>query len=291
MQRMLTPKQVSRALQVSESSVKRWCDKGVIATQYTAGGHRRITMAGLADFLRSTRREVAIPEAVGLPATIGKTSQVIERAGAQLTEALIAGDEQTCQRIALDLYLAEYRLSTICDRALARAFEEIGDRWQCGQAEVYQERRGCEIALRVLYELGSLLPPPPPEAPLAIGGAVAGDQYHLGTTMAELVLRDQRWNAVSLGDNLPFDTLGAAIAAQRPTLFWLSCSHLADEQSFLSGYRDLYDAHGSEVAFVVGGRALTPHLREQMKYAAYCDNMQHLETFAHSLRNAGKPRG
>jgi hypothetical protein len=42
---------------------------------------------------------------------------------------------------------------------------------------------------------------------------------------------------------------------------------------------------------VVGGRALTPHLREQMKYAAYCDNMQHLETFAHSLRNAGKPRG
>ena len=53
MRDLLTPKQVARAIDVSESSIKRWCDKGVIETQYTAGGHRRITMAGLIEFVRS----------------------------------------------------------------------------------------------------------------------------------------------------------------------------------------------------------------------------------------------
>ena len=54
MRELLTPKQVARAINVSESSVKRWCDKGVIPTQYTAGGHRRIPLSGLMEFLRSS---------------------------------------------------------------------------------------------------------------------------------------------------------------------------------------------------------------------------------------------
>ena len=33
--------------------------------------------------------------------------------------------------------------------------------------------------------------------PLAIGAAPAGDQYSLGTAMAELVLRDGKWQCVS----------------------------------------------------------------------------------------------
>ena len=166
------------------------------------------------------------------------------------------------------------------------AFEEIGNRWQCGDAEVYQERRACELTLRVLTELRALLPPPDQDAPLAIGGAVEGDQYNLATTMVELVLRDSKWNATSLGDNLPFETLAAAIAQQRPRLFWLSASHIADKRRFLEGYAKLYDEFGYNVAFAVGGRALTEEIRQQMKYAAFCDNLQHLEAFAQTLRGS-----
>ena len=68
----LSPKQVARAIQVSESSIKRWCDKGVIPTKYTAGGHRRIPLGGLMDFLRSTKHTIAQPEILGLPATTGR---------------------------------------------------------------------------------------------------------------------------------------------------------------------------------------------------------------------------
>jgi hypothetical protein len=153
---------------------------------------------------------------------------------------------------------------------------------------VYQERRSCEISLRVLHELEALVPVPTADAPIAIGGAVAGDQYSLGTTMAELVLRDLHWNAISLGGNLPFDTLRAAIVEHRPRIFWISCSHIEREDVFLRDYLQLYDTFGLDVAFVVGGRALTGPLRQEMKYAAYCDNMQHLESFARTLTGVGE---
>ena len=142
--------------------------------------------------------------------------------------------------------------------------------------------------MRVLNELRSLLPEPPADAPLAIGGATEGDHYSLATTMAELVLRDATWHALSLGSNLPFDTLAAAIKEHRPRMFWLSCSHIFDEHDFLSGYASLYDEFGFSVAFVVGGRALNEQLRQQMKYAAYCDNMRHLEAFSQTLRGAAE---
>ena len=286
MRDLLTPKQVARAINASESSVKRWCDKGVIPTQYTAGGHRRITMSGLLGFLRERKYELAHPEALGLPPTSGQTVRVVDRARQQMTEALLAGDEPRCRQITIDLYLAEHRLSVICDQVFAAALREIGDRWACGDAEVYQERRGCEVLLRVLHELRTLVPVPPCDAPRAMGCAPSGDPYRLGTTMVELVLRHATWNATSLGDNLPFATLAAAIRQHRPHLFWLSCSHMADESEFLAGYEKLYEEFGRDVAFVVGGYALDHRVRQQMKFSAYGDSMQHLEEFAQTLRHA-----
>jgi MerR family transcriptional regulator, light-induced transcriptional regulator len=283
---LLTPKQVARAIQVSESSVKRWCDKGVIPTRYTAGGHRRIPVTGLLDFLRASKHELVDRQILGLPASSGRTERVLGRATIQLTEALLAGDEIRARKLALDLFLAEHSISVICDDVLASAFERIGEEWSCGQAEVYQERRGCEIALRILHDFRALLSAPPDDAPLAIGGASAGDQYSLGTAMAEVVLRDAQWRAISLGDNLPMQTLAAAIRDQRPKLFWLSCSHIEDETRFVSQFNAMFDEHASSTAIVVGGRGLSESLRTRLRYAAFCDNMQHLEAFAQSLRGA-----
>lgn len=209
---------------------------------------------------------------------------MIDRARSKLTEALLAGNEAKCRQIAIDLYLANHDLSVICDELFAAAFHEIGNLWQCGNAEVYQERRGCDIAVHVLHELREHLAPVAESAPLAIGCATSGDPYRLGTTMAELVLRQTKWKAFSLGENLPFTTVNAALQEHAPRLFWISCSHIADERTFLAGYQQLYDAHGSNIAFVVGGQALTEPLRRQMRDAAYCANMQDLQRFAQTLR-------
>lgn len=283
MKDLITPKQVARAIHVSESSVKRWCDRGMIPTQYTGGGHRRIPLHGLLAFLKSTKYELRDPEVLGLPATTGRTVRVVDRAAGELTAALMHGDEQQCRQIVLDLYLAGHGVAVICDQVLAESFRSIGNCWQSGGAEVYQERRGCEIARRVLHEL-RMLASPSADAPVAIGGSVEGDQYNLATSMVELVLRDANWNAVSLGENLPFGTLAAAIKEHRPRLFWLSISCLVDERAFLRGYAELFDTFGADAAFVVGGRALQEPVRQRMKYAVCCDTLQQLAAYSHGLR-------
>jgi excisionase family DNA binding protein len=275
-----TPRQVARALGIGESTVKRWCDKGVIPVENTPGGHRRIPLAPLFEFLKTSGRTLARPELLGMPSNVGKGERVLERAAAQLSEALLAGDEEKCRRIVLDLYLAEHDISVLCDRVLAQSFAIIGRRWECGEVEVFQERLGCQIAERLVVGLRTLIQTPPPDAPTALGGAPSGDLYDLPTQMAELVLRESGWNAISLGTNLPFESLAAAVRRQRPKLFWLSCSHLTDEPEFLREYAEFYDEFGSATAIVVGGRALHESLRREMKYAAFCDGMQHLAAFA-----------
>ena len=47
----------------------------------------------------------------------------------------------------------------------------------------------------------------------------------------------------------------------------------------------LCDAHGQQVAFVVGGRALSEPIRQRMKHAAFCDTLTHLATFANTLES------
>ena len=67
----LTPKQVARAIGVSEASLKRWCDKGLIEMVRTVGGHRRLPLSSVLQFLRSSGHQLVRPEILGLPPTTG----------------------------------------------------------------------------------------------------------------------------------------------------------------------------------------------------------------------------
>lgn len=283
MKNSFTPKEIANALRASESSVKRWCDKGAIPASYTVGGHRRIALSGLVSFLKTSGRQLADPESLKLPPPASREMASTDRIVDSLIQALLMGDEQRCKQLVVSLYLAEYSLAKICDTVFAPLMTTVGEEWACGQVEVYQERRGCEILSRLLHDLRQFLPTRSSDAPLAIGGTVEEDHYMLATNMAELVLREAGWNAVSLGTNLPFATMSAAIIEHRPRIFWISTSHLIDEEAFLTGYGNLHDEFGLDVAFVVGGRALHESLRRKMHFAAYCDNMQHLANFARAL--------
>jgi molybdopterin-binding protein len=50
------PGQVADLLGVSVDTVRRWCDEGRLATTRSAGGHRTIDGAALAEYLRQSDR-------------------------------------------------------------------------------------------------------------------------------------------------------------------------------------------------------------------------------------------
>ncbi|MBX3443578.1 MAG: helix-turn-helix domain-containing protein [Planctomyces sp.] len=284
MRRLISPKQVARAIGVSESSLKRWCDCGLIRAERTAGGHRRLPLDSVMSFLRERGIRLVEPEVLGLPVSAGTTEWTIERAQTRFQEGLVSGDEETCRQIVHDLFLGRHDLARICDEVFARSFHAIGDLWSCGEVEAYEERRACGMALRLIHELRSIIPPPDAGAPVAIGGTVETDPYTLPTAMAEIVLRGQGWDATSLGTLLPFETVVAAVERLRPGLVWLSVSAIADEARFLDGMRAVHQAiSASDSALVLGGCALTPELRRRMACGAFGDTIQHLASIAAPL--------
>lgn len=280
---LISPKQVARAIGVSESSLKRWCDQGLIKTVRTAGGHRKMQVADVMRFLRDRDQQLVDPEVLGLPAASDRAELGLARGRPLLAAALLEGNETVARQIVFDLYLARHPISVICDEVISGAFRDIGDRWECREADPYQERRGCEIALRLLFDLRQRQSPPA-KTWTAIGGTIEGDQYALPSAMAELVLRAAGWNATSLGMSLPFASLIRSVEDNRPKLFWLSVSYIQPGIEFASEFGSLSKCcRETGTALVVGGRALSETLRHQMTYSAYCDTMQHLESFAQTL--------
>jgi len=288
MKDLLSPKQVARAIGASEASLKRWCDKGILEAVRTAGGHRRIPVAQVLQFLRETGRPLVDPEVLGIPAATGQGPNPQQRTLAHVTAAIEAGDEDRLRATVMELYLGGKSACEICDEYLAPAFEAIGSRWAHGDTEVYQERRGVEICTRAIVELRSAFPPPTENAGYALGGTLEGDPYTLPTTMAEVVLREAGWRAESFGAGHPLATLRSAISDRRPRMVWISFSVFDETEQLLAEWTDFvrFAAH-ENVAVAVGGRALTEDIRSRIPYTAHCDRLSHLVALAATLKPQG----
>jgi methanogenic corrinoid protein MtbC1 len=227
---------------------------------------------------------------LGLPVKSSDRSDALKHALANISAELTRGDAKKCLEIVAGLYAGGHRVSEICDLVIAPACYAIGQQWECGEVEIYQERRACELCLQLLAELSRLVQPPTSLAPLAIGGTPTGDPYSLPTRMVELVFRERGWRAQSLGSSLPFQTLSAAVDDLQPDVLWISVSHLENREQFLTEYRAFFRRVKDRVAVVVGGQALDETLRRQIEYAAHCDNLQHLESFAAALKKSVRPK-
>ena len=242
-------------------------------------------LADVVRFVRDEGQPLVAPEVLGLPSVTDGAQLGLRRGSERLTEALLSGQEEAARRLLFDLYLAGHSLSVLCDQVIAVALHEIGRRWECRTADVYQERRSCEIAQHVLAEFRRLLPPTEPEW-TALGGSLEGDHYTLPCTMAELVLRDCGWSATNLGSSIPADSLASAVSDQTPRLFWLSVSHINDEADFATQFAIIAAAcRSAGTVLVVGGQKLSESLRRRLEFTSHCDTMQQLESLARSLRN------
>jgi excisionase family DNA binding protein len=283
MVQLLTPRQVADSLGVSESSLKRWCDNGDLEVTRTPGGHRRLSLAGVMQFLRESSRELVNPEAIGLPKHIGVQRLSSENHALDFFDAILADDFYLAKRIVLDMYLRGKSLAQVLDEIVAASLHRVGDEWVCEHVEVHQEHRACEIVFRVICDLRGLLKVPDQTAPLAVGAACEGDFYTLPTLMVESVLTEMGWRATSLGCNLPLESLLKVTQQDRPKLVWLSASDLKNPLEFIASYHEFYDRLPAGVSVVVGGRALTSELRAEMRYASHCENLQQLVEFANAV--------
>ena len=281
---LFSPKAVAKAIGVSESSLKRWCDSGKISAIKTAGGHRRITYADIIKFLRRQKIALQRPEVIGLPQlNMWQFQNNREWPPEKFQQALINGDKATSCDFLLGLFINHWPIERIIDDVVAPAFHQIGLDCASGTLQVYQERRACEAALSSLQKLRSILAAPPDGAPRAIGGSIEHDHCSLPTFAVELTLAANGWNARSLGSNLPFVTFLEAVNAEDPQLLWISISQIVDEGQLQQQLNQLASQLPPSITLVIGGQAITSPFRSGLKRVICCDNMSQLLASSNSL--------
>ena len=290
LERFYSPKAVAKAIGVSESSLKRWCDSGKISASKTAGGHRRLRQSQVISFLRERKKyELLDPLSIGLPDLSGFSIEDLGDAAKQFEQSLIAENEDKCHRLLTYLYVNGWSMENIVDEVVSEAFKSIGTHWQHGGLEVYQERRACEICFESFVKLKTILNAPQPDALTAIGGTVEHDHYTLCTKGIEITLASHGWQATSLGSNLPFPTLLQAALARRPNLMWLSVSYLSDEDSFVRDFNLMSEQIPGSTTLVVGGHAIKPWFWPKLKNAIYCDNIGQLIVAIKKIERPSSP--
>ena len=281
-----SPKQVAQALGVSESSLKRWCDRGLLSMHRTAGGHRRLRLVDVLQFVRTTEQRLVSPELIGLTGRSNDEGVSVERSKQRVIDALINGDQETAVAIGVTLYGQSCPLITIIEEVYTPALREIGERWAAHTLEIFEERRSVVIVMQFLAVLSRLLSEPDADAFLALGATCEGDFFTVPMTMGEMVLREAGWNAQSMGSNIPVSSIIEAVISKQPKLVWLSLSEIPDLDALSVRMTELAACaaqHGTCV--VVGGRALNETVRKRLQYTAFCEDFYHLVPLANSLRS------
>ncbi len=280
--RYLSPKSLALALGVSESSVKRWADDGLIEASRTAGGHRRIARNDALAYIRARGLTLADPGAIGL--------DVLETVRGSpdnetLKLAVLEGWEEQARGILIARYLNGESIAALCDGPIAESLREVGELWEHGDEGIYREHRATEICLQALTVLRTLLPRCDPGAPVAIGCAPPGDPYRIPSLMASLVLAAAGWNERNLGADLPLRALLAAMDQYRPRLVWLSFFSDAAARRFpLEDDRLSERAAALDSVIVVGGRTCPRALAGGNGPFHCIGSMTALDAFARALK-------
>lgn len=219
----LSPKQLGKAIGVSESSLKRWIDDGQIAVTRTTGGHRRIELSEAVRFVRHRGYSVSDPAVLGLSASAERSGRADDgQLADRLHDLLINGKDKQFIASVTRLYLDGRTLAELIDGPIREAMRRLGVLWLEDPDGVGIEHRATDICIRTLGYLHTLVKPPAGDAPLAVGGAPPGDMHLIPSLCVSLVLAEQGWREVNLGANTPWDQLVSVARREQAALVWLS---------------------------------------------------------------------
>jgi MerR family transcriptional regulator, light-induced transcriptional regulator len=159
--RCLTTREVARLCRVSDATVKRWEDSGLLKSERTTGGHRRFRAEEVALFQRE--------HGLGLKRSHGDASvmtAVAHRrdgrlfAGSPLFHALMSGCEEEAAGVLIGEYLQGRQIAEVFDFFLCPAMRQIGELWANGAITVTEEHLATRAACNAVHKLRNILPVP-----------------------------------------------------------------------------------------------------------------------------------
>jgi len=211
----ISPKDFAATIGVSESSVKRWVDQGLLRAIRTAGGHRRISPEEAARWIREHRIQAAKVERLGDELELASGAEALRSHVEAFYEHLNAGRGDEARSMALRLFLAGHTIAALADALIAPAMARIGALWQHGDEGVFVEHRATDLAVHVVKELdGAAIDQRARKRGVAaVCAALEGDSYALPPMLCAATLGEIGFKPTNLGPSTP--TAVIELAAER----------------------------------------------------------------------------
>ena len=285
--RTLSPGELAQIVGVSQSSIRRWVDDGVIDVTRTTGGHRRILLYEALRFIREQGMPVLRPELLGVPELGSRASaeRVGPLTGDVLFRLLQDGEAAKARGAIVGAFVDGMSLASLFDGPIARALAQIGTLWKHSEEGIFVEHVATGVCLEAVNRLRVLLPPPSSSAPVALGGAPSGDPYLLPSLMAATVVAGIGYRDVNLGPDTPTAAFLHAADVHRPALVWLTVTGHLGGDDVVRAVREIVvplQARGARV--VVGGQGAAVHREQWPADVAFLRSMEELETLATTHR-------
>ncbi len=284
MKRSYSTKDLAKMWDVSESTIKRWADAGLLKCQKTVGGHRKFDIDEVSRFqhrsgLVAPRRK-ALKEHADLNGDLEKFLSASDFSSLALMykEKALAGNERAAAALVTQAFLHDMSMPTICEKIIRPAMSDIGELWRVGEVEVFEEHLATFVTLQALSELQALVPRKRDQSRLALVGCSEGEFHQVATVMVRCLLESEGWKVISLGTHTPLYSFGDAIKRFKPDLVCISTTILYDLERVARDYSALHNlASRQKARLVVGGMALENEaVRARFRGALYVRSLYEL---------------
>jgi DNA-binding transcriptional MerR regulator/methylmalonyl-CoA mutase cobalamin-binding subunit len=246
--------ELSRRSGVSADLLRAWERRyGLLHPERSAGGLRLYSPTDL-ERVRLMKQHLAsglaAAEAAALALRDQSSASVVRPAAVrtELAGALEAFDEPRAQAV-IDRLLTSTTVDTLLREIVLPYLDDLGDRWERGDASVAQEHfassvlRGRLLALARGWGMGM--------GSVAVLACLPEEQHDIGLISFGLALRSQGWRIVYLGPNCPIDTVAETARLVDATLIVLSGVDAGRARAVTGALKELAARH----TLALGGTA------------------------------------
>ena len=258
-QHTISPRNLAEAIGMSESSLKRWADRGLLSVTRTAGGHRRIAVQDAVRFIRDRKLDVLKPSLLGLPGSAESYSVTASGSSDMFLDALISGELELAQSCIISRYMSGSSIAEIGDGPLKSALHYLGEQGHSGDM-IMVEHRATELCIQLVHQL-RVLASPVQFSFTAVGGGVSGDPYMLPSLLVSSVITEHGGDATNFGPNTPFEAMRHQTTLlpedRRPDVVWISVSQTDNARELskqISAFA--FECAEHDMQIVVGGRSV-----------------------------------
>jgi excisionase family DNA binding protein len=264
---ILSTADVARLFRVTDTTVKRWADRGTLRCQKTPGGHRKFEIRNVVDFAEknnfdpSGALETAGGGKVHASVRVALISRDYDVLAKEYIRRALSQDRTDLHGYLSYLYEHRIPLWGMDDRVLRPAMYGIGEMWARGELGVNDEHRASYRTLDALsaLQLQILMKPPSGESALL---ACPGEELHdIGLRSIGYLLESEGWSVHYLGARTPLLAILSAISKLRPSVVCLSVTETEHAASLPGVFRRVASAARASGAYTVaGGQAAGAHL-------------------------------